>query len=119
MRSLVVILSFIFCFCCCSQNNKQEFYKEVPVAVNQVEVPDGLSLFQLEFACDSFILATNLSPTHKIVKISTREVVPFVTVGRGPMEVMVPWFKAKEDTLYVLSTDPYGLKELITISEHT
>lgn len=114
MKRLSLLIACILCLYSCKQEIEQD-YKEVPVSLEKMDLTEELSLFQLEYACDSFVLATSLSQTHKIVKITDDKVTPFVTSGRGPMEFVYALFKAKTDTLYLLSTDQYGLKGLVTI----
>ena len=81
-----------------------------------------VSVFTIEYASDSLIIAESFSKSHKLSAFSYADSLvqhDFLRVGNGPREVHYSKVKYVDDTLHVQSHTPYGMKGIIRIPLHS
>lgn len=102
----------------CAMRNEDRSERFLSLQGEKLETDPEMSLFEIVYANDSLIVATLISPDCQLAAIpigGRSETRQFLHKGRGPMEVVYAKVKSYNDSLFVLSHDPYGINGLIKI----
>ena len=89
------------------------------IALGGGEYTDDASLFEIVYADDTVMIAPVVSQGNRLAayKIGSDEApYEFLHSGRGPLEVASANFTSQNDTLYALSHDGNGLRNIIKIA---
>ena len=102
----------------CAMRNEDRSERFLSLQGEKLETDPEMSLFEIVYANDSLLVATLISPDCQLAAIPIgggSETRLFLHKGRGPMEVVYSKVKSYNDSLFVLSHDPYGINGLIKI----
>lgn len=90
----------------------------VPLSGEQVDIGPEESLFEIVCVDDASLVARQYSDISRLCLYDLRSpgrLQEFLHVGRGPFEVHYCTVKSRNDTIYVVSHTPVGLKGIIKI----
>ena len=115
----VCLIALLFCLCSCRVRTDQVEKTSVDLMGERVELGDDCSFFNIHYASDSLIVVSTFSLDYKLtayVKCAGEyKSYDFLHIGRGPGEILDASVRYKNDTLYVLSSSPFGLAGFIEI----
>lgn len=117
MKQIIAALILLLLSSCAMQHEDRS-ERFVSLNGEKLETDSEMSLLEIVYADDSLIVATLISPDCQLAAIPIgggSETRQFLHKGRGPLEVVYANIKAHNDSLFVLSHDPYGINGLIKI----
>ena len=115
MAFIALLLFSEACVRHCTENNREY----ITIEGHIINLTGDPALFKIHYACDSLIIASSFSSTHKLTAYQFMSGIcssyDFLRIGNGPGEVHSVNVKSVLDTLYVVSYTPMGVSEFISI----
>ncbi|MGM9785418.1 MAG: hypothetical protein ACI3ZS_01070 [Candidatus Cryptobacteroides sp.] len=118
-RVIVIFFTLLLFSSSCIMHDEEKSKEYIPIIGQQVDLVGDASVFKIHYACDSLIITSGFSQTHKLTAYQfnsdTCFSYDFLRIGNGPGEVHSVNVKSHSDTLYVLSYTPIGISEFVSI----
>lgn len=118
-RRIMVFIALLLFSVACIRHGTENNREYIQIEGHLINLKGDPSLFKIHYACDSLIIASGFSSTHKLTAYQFKSGIcssyDFLRIGNGPGEVHSVNVKSIQDTLYVVSYTPVGVSEFISI----